>query len=97
MTKTSGTNLYEHLREDLKKLLHEHTLNVIFTKKDGTKREMLCTLLPEYITSADKQEGDEVKKLKKQSDESIAVWDIEKKAWRAFRIDLVDSYKVSSL
>jgi hypothetical protein len=94
---TTGTNLYEYLREDLKKLLLEHILTVTFTKKDGTQRAMLCTLNPDYLPVVDKQEGDEVKKVRKESDTSIRVWDIEKKAWRAFRIDSVDSYKVSSL
>jgi hypothetical protein len=94
---TSGTNLYQYLKEDIKKLLHEHTLNVIFTKKDGTERAMHCTLLPEHLPAIDKQEGDEVKPLKKQSEESIAVWDIDKKAWRSFRIDSIVSYKALSL
>ena len=89
---TTGTNLYHELKADLKKLLHEHTLNVIFTKKDGTERAMHCTLLPEHLPAIDKQEGDEVKPLKKQSEESIAVWDIDKKAWRSFRIDSIVSY-----
>lgn len=89
---TSGTNLYQYLKEDLKKLLHKKILTVLFTKKDGTKRSMICTLLPEHLPVVDKQEGDEVKPLKKQSEESIAVWDIETKAWRSFRIDSVISY-----
>ena len=97
MTNTSGTNLYEYLQEDLKKLLHEKTMSVLFTKKDGTQRAMLCTLNPDYLPVVDKQEGDEVKKERKESDTSIRVWDLEKKDWRSFRIDSIDSYKVSSL
>jgi hypothetical protein len=80
------------MREDIKKLLHEKVLTVLFTKKDGTKRAMTCTLLPEHLPVVDKKEGDEVKPLKKQSEESLAVWDIEAKAWRSFRIDSIDSY-----
>jgi hypothetical protein len=94
---TSGVNLFESMRNDLKKLLHEHVMSVVFTKKDGTDRTMLCTLLPEHLPAVDKQEGDEVKFLKKQNNESLAAWDLEKKAWRSFRIDSIKSYKASSL
>jgi hypothetical protein len=89
---TTGINLYHELRDNLKRLLHEKVVTVLFTKKDGTEREMLCTLLPEHLPVVDKKEGDEVKPLKKQSEESIAVWDLEAKAWRSFRVDSVRSY-----
>jgi WYL_2, Sm-like SH3 beta-barrel fold len=88
---TTGTNLYQHLKEDLTKLLKEHTMSVLFTKKDGTKRAMLCTLKPDLLPKVEKKEGEE-KKEKKQSDESLAVWDLEKNAWRAFRLDSLDAY-----
>jgi hypothetical protein len=91
---TTGTNLYHELKADLKKLLQEKVLTVHFTKKDGTKREMRCTLLPEHLPVVDKREGDEVKNSKKQSEESIAVWDLEKKSWRSFRIDSIVSYSL---
>jgi len=89
---TTGTNLYDDIRQDIKKLLHERVLTVLFTKKDGTKRAMLCTLLPEHLPAVDKQHGDEAKPAKKQSKESIAVWDVESKAWRSFRVDSIVSY-----
>jgi WYL_2, Sm-like SH3 beta-barrel fold len=89
---TTGTNLYESLKADLKKLLHEHTVSVLFTKKDGTKRAMLCTLNPDLLPVVDKQESDEVKKERKVSDTSLRVWDLEKKDWRSFRIDSIVSY-----
>ncbi|NDD52445.1 DUF2693 domain-containing protein [bacterium] len=81
----------------LKKLLSENTLTVCFNKKDGTQRTMLCTLMPEHLPVVDRQEGDEVKEPKKQSDGSLPVWDLEKKAWRAFRLDSIVSYSISSL
>lgn len=76
----------------LKKLLHESTLTVCFNKKDGTMRTMLCTLTPSLLPVLEKKEEDEAKKEKKQNDESIAVWDLEKAAWRSFRFDSVVSY-----
>jgi CRISPR/Cas system-associated endoribonuclease Cas2 len=89
---TTGTNLFESLKADLKKLLHEHTMSVLFTKKDGTQRTMLCTLNPDLLPVVDKQEGDEVKRERKESMDSLRVWDLEKKDWRAFRIDSIVSY-----
>jgi hypothetical protein len=94
---TTGTNLFESLKADLKKLLQEKTMSVLFTKKDGTQRAMLCTLMSEHLPLVDKQEGDEVKKERKESDTSIRVWDLEKKDWRSFRIDSVVSYSPMSL
>jgi hypothetical protein len=81
--------------QHLKNLLHESTLTVCFNKKDGTVRTMQCTLNPDFLPVVDKQEGDEVKKEKKQNDESIAVWDLEKNAWRSFRFDSVVSYSTN--
>ena len=93
---TTGTNLFESLRADLKKLLHEHIMSILFTKKDGTQRAMLCTLNSDLLPVVDKQEGDEVKKERKESIDSLRVWDIEKKDWRAFRIDSIVSHSVVS-
>ena len=93
---TTKTNLYEGLKADLKKLLHEHIVSVLFTKKDGTQRAMLCTLNPDLLPVVDKQEGDEVKKERKESIESLRVWDLEKKDWRAFRIDSIVSHSIAS-
>ena len=76
----------------LKKLLTESPMTVCFNKKDGTFRTMICTLMAEHLPVVDKQEGDEVKEPKKQSEDSIAVWDLEKNAWRAFRLDSIVSY-----
>ena len=97
MTDTTGTNLYHELKSDLKKLLLENILTVVFTKKDGTEREMRCTLKAEHLPIVEKHEDDEAKKDKKQSDTSIAVWDLDKSAWRSFRIDSVVSYTISGL
>jgi WYL_2, Sm-like SH3 beta-barrel fold len=92
----TGTNLYQSLRADLKKILLENVVDVTFTKKDGTLRTMQCTLMSQYLPVIEKQEDNEAK-TKKQSEESIAVWDLDKKAWRSFRIDSIISHSVSSL
>ncbi len=67
----------------LKGMLHVGPVTVTFTKKDGSERVMKCTLdpkeLPEQVITENKKE-------RKQSDNSIAVYDLESKGWRSFVI-----------
>jgi hypothetical protein len=86
----------EITKEELKNLLTENTLSVLFKKADGSQRAMLCTLNPDYLPAVDKKEGDEVKKAKTPSDTNIAVWDLEKNSWRSFRIDSIISYSINN-
>jgi hypothetical protein len=59
---------------------------VKFRKKDGTIRDMHCTLNPTYI-----DEGNTPKSDAKPSwpEYIIRVFDIEKMAWRSFDLDTV--------
>ena len=59
---------------------------VTFTKKDGTERVMKCTLEPSLVIHESKSivEGVE-KKERKQSDDAMAVYDLENNAWKSFR------------
>jgi hypothetical protein len=77
----------------LKGILHdEHAKNlcVVFTKKDGTQRELFCTLDESRIPSAKlpkvQESGSTVRNF---SDESARVFDTEKQEWRSFRWDSV--------
>jgi len=72
-------------REWLKGLLRSEKVKITFTKKDGTDREMLCTLVSDEIPSekAPKNTG------KSGSDDALAVFDLEKTEWRSFRWDSV--------
>lgn len=67
----------------LKGMLHVGPVTVTFTKKDGSERVMKCTLdpkeLPEQVITENKKE-------RKQSDNNIAVYDLEAKGWRSFVI-----------
>lgn len=73
-------------------LVDEHTkdLCVVFTKKDGSERELFCTLNESRIPSAKlpkvQEEGSTVRNF---SDESARVFDTEKQEWRSFRWDSV--------
>lgn len=71
--------------------LHNNICFVHFTKKDGTLRSMRCTLRPNLLPA---QTDLEEHIQRKQSTESISVWDLEVKGWRSFLIDSVIEFKV---
>jgi len=62
---------------------------VSFTKIDGDRRDMLCTLQENYLPI--KADSDE-KKAKKENPNVISVWDINKNGWRSFRWENVIDY-----
>jgi hypothetical protein len=69
----------------VEKLAHYSNVTVTFEKKDGTERVMNCTLqvsiVPQVNTESTRKENDDV----------VAVWDLEKDAWRSFRVDSIKS------
>ncbi len=75
-------------REALVKSLQKNIMSVVFTKKNGDERTMHCTLseyiLPEITGDSTKKENLEV----------VTVWDIDKDAWRCFRLDSIKDLKV---
>jgi hypothetical protein len=78
-------------REWLRGLLRDEKVTIKFTKKDETERVMVCTLKEEKIPSekSPKNTG------KSQSDDAIAVFDLEKQDWRSFRFDSVKKIEFS--
>ena len=69
----------EYIRDSLK----EHEVTVTFTKKDGSEREMRCTLNPNDLPTHDITES---KESRKKSENTIAVYDLDAQAWRSFTI-----------
>lgn len=65
-------------------------MNVKFIKNDGSVREMICTLLESLAIPYEKKTD----KQKPENDEVLAVWDVEKHAWRSFRVNTVLSVDV---
>lgn len=72
-------------KEWLRSALRTEIMTVTFEKLDGTTREMRCTLIESKIPDASKPKNSG----KAQSDDSIAVFDLEKQGWRSFRFDSV--------
>lgn len=86
----------KYKRDDLKTLLLESECIVEFTKVNGEKRTMPCTLNPELMPPPPDTSNDEeaVPKKKEPNLTTLGVWCTDKKAWRSFRVDNVTDIKV---
>jgi len=86
-------------KTDLKNLLEQNVLTVDFTKLNGDKRVMTCTLREDMKPRATKDDTLSQKKVREVSDAVVSVWDVNAKGWRSFRyerinaVDVVDEYK----
>lgn len=78
MTKTKYTRI-----ELLEALTGKNPVAVTFTKLDGTRRDMRCTLNFELIPT-ENHPGLDV----------IRVFDLEDNGWRSFRVDSVTDFTV---
>lgn len=75
-------------KEVLKENLTNCIAKIVFNKADGSVREMLCTLMTDYLPPQNVEES--VRHLpRKQNDNVLAVWDIDNKGWRSFHIDSI--------
>ena len=80
-------------KEELIKLLKEKVVTVKFKKKDDSIRKMICTLSEDYLPEPEDIAEVQEKKKKKENPNTLPVWDLEKLAWRSFRIDSVVEYE----
>lgn len=71
----------------IKTILHEGQVRVVFVKKDGTERRMLCTLKPELLPV--QTDIEEAVQKKTPNPSVLAVWDLENEGWRSFRFDSI--------
>ncbi len=62
---------------------------VTFTKVNGDKRVMTCTLNETVMPPAKKDEPLTQKKVREINPEVCSVWDVNAQGWRAFRWDNV--------
>jgi hypothetical protein len=77
-------------KNDLKQLLKKNTVEIKFKKKDGSERVMNCTLVSDVVPVYEKK----TERVKPDNDNLIAVWDLDKEAFRSFKLDSVIDYKV---
>lgn len=80
----------EHTKESIRSQLRQSVMKVNFTKTDGTVREMICTLQESFTIPYEKKTD----KQKPENNDILAVWDVEKHAWRSFRVDSIISAEV---
>lgn len=74
-------------KADLRDLLRDNNAEILFTKKDGTKRLMKCTLQEDAIVQYEKK----TERAVKENDSILAVWDLEASAWRTVNLDTIES------
>lgn len=101
------TTLNEEEFAVFKTWLTEHLgageVKVIFTKKDGTEREMKCTtnaaLIPsapivEAVHETNTDNPVDFPKVKKVNEDVMPVYDLEAQGWRSFRWDSVKEVRL---
>ena len=74
-----------YTKEQIREAARAGVITVQFTKKDGSLREMRCSLHEKYLPPL---MGD-AETTTKDNPDILAVWDIEVNGWRSFRIDSV--------
>ena len=76
--------------EWVKSCLKTEECIVEFTKKDGTRRIMRCTLKPELLPQVELTEGKKERKI--TATDNIPVYDTEANGWRSFNIRSINSF-----
>ena len=79
-------------RNDLLKDLRTSVIDVHFTKTTGELRVMRCTLVPQFLPENYRksfEEQNEEQNFHQQNPNVIAAWDMDKNAWRSFRVESV--------
>jgi hypothetical protein len=65
---------------------------IVFIKKDGTEREMRCTLNPSLIPQEKQPKLTESEESSSTAGSPIRVFDLDKQEWRSFRWDSVKQF-----
>ena len=74
-------------RETLIKNLQQNAMRITFTKVNGDERIMDCTLQEHMIPETNESN-------RKQNEEVLPVFDINKGEWRSFRLDSVTNIEL---
>ena len=78
---------------ELKQALYEGIVLFQFVKKDGTLRHARGTTCPDLVPTDDTPKGARKPETQTKFDrQTVAFYDIDKKAWRCMRIDTIWSY-----
>ena len=80
--------------QDLRNQLTQNVMVVDFTKLNGDKRVMTCTLREDIKPAATKTDTMSQKAVREISDAVVSVWDVNAKGWRSFRYDRINAVDV---
>ena len=83
-------------RTELIESLQKQVLEVTFTKLNGDRRVMTCTLMPEHLPPANKADPLSTKRVREINEAVVSVWDVNAQGWRSFRLDRVESIDSNS-
>lgn len=78
------------VRDDLIKELKSNSVRVFFTKADGSKRELRCSLRPDLLPPNTIHEHLDDMHSRAENKDVIAVWDLDQGGWKSFRIENVE-------
>jgi hypothetical protein len=84
-------------REVLVEMLQSNVYEVTFDKLNGEERVMSCTLDPNILPPATKEDALTQTKVRNLEDRNIVVWDVNAKGWRSFRYDRVKRVEFTKL
>lgn len=82
-TKDWNENDWNKFHDWLVGMLHVTPMTITFTKKDGSKRIMNCTLKSDLLPKIEIKED---KQPRKKSTNTVSVYDLEAKGWRSFTL-----------
>lgn len=84
-------------KEQLKNLLRENVLSVVFVKKDGSERVMECTLKPDLLPAHETNTDSPIDfpvQMRAENPDVIQVYDLENNGWRSFRVESVLAFLI---
>lgn len=84
-------------RETLVEMLAANVYSVTFDKINGDERTMMCTLSPQHLPAATRDEPLSQTKIRNLEDRTVVVWDINAQGWRSFRYDRVKRVEFAQL
>lgn len=79
--------------EDYTSELKRGIFEVTFTKVNGDKRVMECTLHRRIVPQPTKTDPLTQTKVREVNTEVVSVWDINANGWRAFRVENVENFR----
>ena len=80
-------------RNELSDQLRNNVCEVIFIQKNGDERVMNCTLMEAHLPTSQTETNGKSKKV--ENKEILVVWDLDKQAWRSFRLDSMVRFSIS--